>query len=88
MEIAFDTTKDAANLEKHGISLAAASMIEWDDALTWTDDRHNYGEARMGAIAYIGNRLHCVVYVDRAEARRIISLRKANSREEKRYAEA
>jgi uncharacterized DUF497 family protein len=82
MEIAFDTTKDAANLEKNGISLAAAATLEWDDALTWTDDRKNYGEARMCAIAYIGNRLHYVAYVDRAEARRIISLRKANSREE------
>lgn len=88
MEISFDTTKDAANLEKHGISLAAAAMIEWDDALTWADDRYNYGEARMCAIAYIGERLHSVVYVDRAEARRIISLRKANLREVKRYAEA
>jgi len=88
MEIAFDTTKDAVNLEKHGVSLAAAAMIEWEDALTWTDDRHNYGEARMCAIAYIGDRLHYVVYVDRAEVRRIISLRKANLREVKRYAEA
>ncbi len=88
MEISFDTTKDAANLEKHGMSLAAAAMIEWDDALTWADDRHNYGEARMCAIAYIGDRLHYVVYVDRVEARRIISLRKANLREVKRYAEA
>jgi uncharacterized DUF497 family protein len=88
MEISFDTTKDNANLEKHGISLAAAVMIEWDDALTWADDRHNYGEARMCAIAYIGERLHYVVYVDRAEARRVISLRKANLREVKRYAEA
>jgi uncharacterized DUF497 family protein len=88
MDIAFDTNKDAANLEKHGISLAAAAMIEWDEALTWTDDRRNYGEARMCAIAYIGDRLYYVVYVDRLEARRIISLRKANLREIKQYAEA
>ncbi len=88
MDISFDTNKDAANLEKHGISLAAAATLEWDDALIWADDRHNYGEARMCAIAYIGDRLHYVVYVDRVEARRIISLRKANLREVKRYAEA
>ena len=88
MDIAFDATKDAANLEKHGISLVAAAMLEWDDALTWADDRHNYGEARMCAIAYIGDRLYYVVYVDRTEVRRIISLRKANLREVKRYAEA
>jgi uncharacterized DUF497 family protein len=47
-----------------------------------------YSELRMCAIAYIGNRLHYVVYVDRDSARRVISLRKANLREMKRYAEA
>jgi uncharacterized DUF497 family protein len=87
MEISFDTVKDATNLEKHCISLAAAVAIEWDDALTWQDARHNYGEARLCAIAYISDRLYYVVYVDRDEVRRIISLRKANLREVKRYAE-
>lgn len=88
MHITFDTNKDKANIEKHGISLAAASGFEWDDAVTWTDERKDYSEVRMCAIGYIGNRLHYVVYVDRDEARRIISLRKANMREVKRYAEA
>jgi len=88
MDISFDTNKDAANLEKHGISLAAAATFEWDDALVWPDERHNYGEVRMCAIGYIGDRLYYVAYVDRDEARRIISLRKANLREVKRYAEA
>jgi uncharacterized DUF497 family protein len=41
----------------------------------------------MCAIAYFGERLYYVVYVDREEVRRIISLRKANLREVKRYAE-
>lgn len=88
MEIAFDPNKNTANLEKHGVSLAAAASIEWDDALAWNDERHDYGEARMCAIAYIEDRLYYVVYVDRDNARRIISLRKANLREVKRYAEA
>jgi uncharacterized DUF497 family protein len=42
----------------------------------------------MIGIAYIGLRLFVVVYVDRSEVRRIISLRKANRREINRYAEA
>jgi uncharacterized DUF497 family protein len=88
MDIAFDPAKNLANMEKHGVPLAAAASLEWDDALTWKDERHTYGEARMCAIAYIGDRLHHVVYVDRDEARRVISLRKANLREVKRYAEA
>jgi len=36
--------------------------------------------------AYIGLRLYCVVYTDRDDQRRIISLRKANNREIKNYA--
>ncbi|VXC71190.1 BrnT family toxin [Massilia sp. 9I] len=88
MDIQFDTAKDQTNTEKHGVSLAAAAGIEWDDALVWSDERENYGEQRMCAIGYIGLRLFYVVYVDRENVRRIISLRKANNREIKRYAEA
>ena len=45
------------------------------------DTRRDYGETRMIALCAIGERLYCVVYVDREDARRIISLRKANYRE-------
>jgi len=87
MEITFDPAKDAANLRKHGVSLGAATGFEWESALTWPDARKDYGEARMSGIGYIGLRLYAVVFVDRAAVRRIISLRKANSREVQRYAE-
>lgn len=87
MEITFDLAKDASNRAKHGVSLADAAGLEWDSALTWPDERRDYGEARMAGIGYIGLRLYCVVFVDRDEGRRIISLRKANSREVQRYAE-
>jgi uncharacterized DUF497 family protein len=53
----------------------------------WLDTRRDYGEARMCAIAYIGVRLYYVAFVDRADVRRIISLRRANLKEVKRYAE-
>ena len=68
--------------------MAAAAEFEWDDALTWIDERKNYREERMCAIGYIGMRLFYVVFVDRESVRRIVSLRKANSREVRRYAEA
>lgn len=83
MKIAFDPAKDAANLVKHGISLAAAVSLDWDDAWIEPDARSPYGEPRMIGIGYIGTRL----FVDRGDDRRIISLRKANSREVRRYAE-
>ena len=45
-------------------------------------------EARYVALGYIGDRLHYVVYTMRGGKCRIISLRKANSREIRQYAQA
>ncbi|MBO9332378.1 hypothetical protein A6B37_02515 [Achromobacter sp. HZ01] len=87
MIITFDTAKDLSNQRKHGVSLAAAEWFEWDEALVREDMRREYGERRMIALGYIDVRLYCVVYVDRNDERRIISLRKANSREVNLYAE-
>ncbi|MBI5141691.1 MAG: BrnT family toxin [Nitrospirae bacterium] len=86
MIITFDRAKDASNIEKHSVSLADAADFEWASAVTWPDQRREYGEQRLVGLGYIGNRLFNVVFVDRGDERRIISLRKANSREVKRYA--
>ncbi|VCU69144.1 hypothetical protein PIGHUM_01204 [Pigmentiphaga humi] len=86
--ITYHPTKNESNQAKHGMPLDEARSFEWADALVRKDDRFEYGEDRMSAIGYIGNRLHVVVYVDRGNIRRIISLRKANKREERQYAEA
>ena len=88
MIIEFDHAKDAINLEKHGVSLQDANKIEWDTLWAFQDTRHDYNEVRMIGYAYIDLRLHCIVYTDRKDVRRIISLRKANKREIKRYAKA
>lgn len=91
MKVAFDPAKDAANMAKHGVSLTEAAGFEWGTAVVWPDTRRDYGEARMVALGYIGLRIMALVFVDRPPEqpteRRIISLRKANSREVKRYAE-
>ncbi len=50
-----------------------------------TDSRFEYGEVRQVAFGFIGNRLFVCVYADRKAERRVISLRKANEREIKRY---
>lgn len=87
MQITFDPAKNTSNERKHGVSLAMAAEFEWEDALYWEDLRRSYGEPRMVALGYIDLRLYSVVFVDRDNMRRIISLRKANSREVKHYAE-
>ena len=85
MQITFGKAKDALNQGKHGLSLAEAAKLEWDAALIWQDTRRDYGEARMVALGAIDARLYCVVYVDRNDARRVISLRKANQKEFDHY---
>ena len=86
MKITFDADKDAANLDKHGVSLTLASDLEWDALLAKPDCRIEYRETRMIGYTPLGTRLYCVVFTDRGDTRRVISLRKANEREVRRYA--
>lgn len=85
MKITFDPTKNAANLVKHGMELADAIHIDWETLLAIPDTRQDYGEVRMIGYAFIATRLHNVVFTDRENERRIISLRKANKKEVQNY---
>jgi uncharacterized DUF497 family protein len=85
MRVEFDPTKDAVNRAKHGVSLALAGELDWEAALVWVDDRFEYGELRMVALAPKTSILYYVAFVERGEVRRPISLRRANRREVKRY---
>lgn len=88
MNIEFDAAKDEANIAKHGVSLALAAEIEWSDVLCAPDSRRDYGELREIGFAVIAQRLYVVVFVQRGEVMRIISLRKTNAREGKMYDQA
>ena len=87
MEIIFDLIKDRINIAKHGVSLAQAEKLEWHEAQVKIDDSQFYGEVREIAFAPIGDRLYCVVFTDRDETRRVISLRRATRQEVKYYVE-
>jgi uncharacterized DUF497 family protein len=81
----FDPAKDAANQAKHGVSLALVEVLFAGPHVSMKDDRFDYGEVREIAFGLIDGRLFVCVTVDRAAERRVISLRKANRREVKRY---
>ena len=87
MRVEFDTSKDATNQRRHGVSLALAGELDRDAAIAWVDDRFDYAEVRMIALAPKTETLYYVAFVDRGETRRIISLRRANRREVKHYVE-
>ena len=88
MQIEFDPAKNSGNQAKHGVSLALAGELDWEAALVWVDDRFEYAELRMIALAPKTNILYYVAFVDRGTTRRIISLRRANRREVKHYVES
>jgi len=87
MRIEFDPVKEAANQTKHGVSLSIAGELDWEAALVWIDERFEYNETRMIALAPKTNILYYVAFIDRGELLRIISLRRANRREVKHYVE-
>ncbi len=67
MKIEFDPAKDAANQVKHGVSLALADELNWEAALVWVDDRFEYGELRMIALAPKTGILYYVAFVERGK---------------------
>ncbi len=79
----WDEDKRRENREKHGVDFSAVVDFDWNTAASAEDLRS--GEVRIVASGYIGERLHVIVYTERGDSTRIISLRKANPREVKRY---
>ena len=86
MEIAFDPAKRQATLKERGLDMADAGQIFETEILTLADDRIDYGETRYITVGYIDARMVLAVWTQRGPVRRIISLRKANDREQKLYA--
>ncbi len=87
MQFEWDEQKNKANITKHGISLEKAKGIFEGDTLTMIDDRYDYGELREISIGMVeGVLVLTVVHTDTAASKiRLISARKANKRERKRY---
>jgi uncharacterized protein len=80
--IEFDPSKEAINLSKHGVSLAR--WVDMDIRATFVDDR-DYGEIRYRAYGYIGGVAYCLTFTNRNGRVRPISLRRAHTKEMKRY---
>ena len=83
MEIVFDPAKDAVNLAKHGVSLAAAA--EFEIHVVVPDDRRNYDEDRFNAFGLLAGRFYCLTFTVRNGQVRAISLRRARAREYRRH---
>ena len=83
----WDESKRRANYDKHGLDFRDAKTIFQGLTITKEDTRKDYGEKRWITIGKLEDVTVVVVHVQRSERIRIISIRKANSREKKIYEE-
>lgn len=85
MHIEFDAKKNDTNIRDRGLSFELADSFDFEGALIWQDTRKTYTEVRFTALGLLDGRVHSLVFTEIAKGIRIISFRKANKREVKRY---
>ncbi len=86
MKIEYNITKSETNIKERGISFDLVKYFEIDSAVIEPDNRFDYDEQRFNAIGYIGNIMYNMTYTMRFDIVRVISLRKADKKEIRKYA--
>jgi uncharacterized protein len=84
----WDDRKAAQNVAKHGVPFEYAARVFLDlQRLDSEDTRRDYSEKRWLTLGKIEGRLFAVAYAPRGAVIRLISARKANEREQRKYDE-
>jgi uncharacterized protein (DUF4415 family) len=60
-----DENKRLSNIANHGVDFRDLADLEWRRALILRDQRRDYGETRLIAMAALRARVHVVVFVER-----------------------
>lgn len=85
MKIEFDPAKSEKNRAERGLPFDLVAEFDIATALAWEDTRFPYPERRFVAMNHIGDRLYVVCFALIEGGIRVISFRKANDREVRRY---
>lgn len=85
MEISYDPEKRAKTLAERGLEFEDAAEVFAGTTIDLLDDRKDYGEIRWVTYGLLEDRMVALVWTPRGKARHIISMRKANDREQKAY---
>jgi len=88
MDVTFDPAKNARNIAERGLSFERVADLDWETAISEEDSRRDYGERRLRVFGLLGRRLHVAIITMRGTAVHVISFRKANGREVRRYGRA
>lgn len=82
----WDEEKRAKTLAERGLDFADAEQVFGGVTITMEDIREDYGECRFISVGFLNDRIVVVVWTPRDDGKRIISMRKANDREVKKFA--
>jgi uncharacterized DUF497 family protein len=85
VRITCDPAKRAATMRDRGLDFYDAVYVFDGTTFTFDDTRREYGETRRITVGFLEGRMVVVGWVDRADARHVFSMRKANEREIKAY---
>ena len=85
MSVSYDSNKNERNIEQRGLRFDQVADLDWDNAWIYQDERNEYNEIRFIAYSMLDKRLHFVCFTETKDGIRVISFRKANNREVKRY---
>lgn len=85
MKITFDPEKNQKNIEERGLSFERVVEFDFKTALIWEDKRKDYGETRFSSLGKIEGRIYSLTFKETDDGFRVISFRKANKREVKKY---
>jgi hypothetical protein len=85
MKVDFDSNKNERNIRERQLSFERVAEVDFNTALVFPDTRKAYGETRYIALCYLDHRLHVLCFTETEKGIRVISFRKANTREANRY---
>ncbi|WP_245580297.1 BrnT family toxin [Niveispirillum irakense] len=85
VNITFDPTKRDRTLAERGLDFADAAQVFAGLTFTMKDDRFDYREERFISAGMLADRMVVIVWTPTEDGRRIISMRKANEREQQRF---
>ncbi len=77
--------KRQRNLKKHGLDFFGCDTVFDFPVVSWDDDREAYGEQRINLLGWLDGRVVHISYSERGEDLHVISLRKAEKHEIRRY---
>ena len=87
MKLSWNEVKRQKTLQERELDFNDAAEVFAQCHLSIPDERIDYGEPRFIVVGFLQNRMTILVYAPRGEAKHIISMRKANDREIKKYSQ-